>query len=101
MNAHVPESDRKVDARTLLPAFGMQQTLRQLFGGSRCAPSTPSAFASVPRKQRLAAVGRVLLSQTPFHNPANEPLPQFADHWFERWNSGGDVTRWYTAKPVG
>jgi hypothetical protein len=55
----------------------------------------------VPRKHKLVAVGRVLLSQTPFHNPANEPLPQFADHWFERWNSGGDVTRWYTATPVG
>jgi predicted metal-dependent hydrolase len=101
VNAHVPEPDRKVDARTLLPAFGMQQTLRQLFGGSRSTPSKPSAFASVPRKQRLVAVGRVLLSQTPFHNPANEPLPQFADHWFERWNSGGDVTRWYTATPIG
>jgi predicted metal-dependent hydrolase len=102
VNAHVPEPDRKVDARTMLPAFGMRQTLRQRipFGRRSPAPATPSAFASVPRKQRLTAVGRVLLSQTPFHDPTNEPLPQFADHWFERWNSGGDVTRWYTATPV-
>ena len=23
--------------------------------------------------------------------------PEFADRWFERWERGGDVTRWYTA----
>jgi predicted metal-dependent hydrolase len=103
VNTHVPEQDRRVDARTLLPAFGARQTLRQRlpFTGRHDPSPTPSAFASVPRKHKLVAVGRVLLSQTPFHNPANEPLPQFADHWFERWNSGGDVTRWYTATPVG
>jgi predicted metal-dependent hydrolase len=102
VNAHVPERDRRVDARTLLPAFGARQTLRQRlsFTGRHDPPPTPSAFASVSRKHKLVAVGRVLLSQTPFHDPANEPLPQFADHWFERWNSGGDVTRWYTASPV-
>ena len=37
VNAHVPETDRKVDARTLLPAFGLRQALRQKmpFGGRR------------------------------------------------------------------
>jgi predicted metal-dependent hydrolase len=102
VNAHVPEPDRKLDARTLLPGFGLRQTLRQRLpiGGSRHTAPMPSAFASVPRKQILVAVGRVLLSQTPFHDPANEPLPQFADRWFERWNAGADVTHWYTATPV-
>lgn len=102
VNAHVPEQDRKLDARTLLPAFGMREALRQRlpFGGKPSTPPTPNAFATVPRKERYVAVCRVLLSQTPFHNPANEPLPRFADRWFERWNAGGDVTRWYTAEPV-
>jgi predicted metal-dependent hydrolase len=102
VNDHVPESDRKLDARTLLPTFGVRQTLRQRlpFASRRPADATPGAFSTVPRKQRLIAAGRVLLSQTPFHNPANEPLPRFADRWFARWNSGGDVTRWYTAQPV-
>lgn len=102
VNAHVPEQDRKLDARTLLPAFGMREALRQRlpFGAKPSTPAMPNAFATVPRKERYVAVARVLLSQTPFHNPANEPLPRFADRWFERWNSGGDVTRWYTAKPV-
>lgn len=103
VNEHVPERDRKVDARTFLPAYALRQGLRQRlpFGGRPTAPAaTPSAFSTVPRKQRLAAAGRVLLSQTPFHDPANEPLPEFAGRWFGRWNSGEDVTRWYTSQPV-
>jgi predicted metal-dependent hydrolase len=103
VNAHVPLADRKVDARTLLPAFRMRESLRQKlpFGKSGAGRSTPSAFSSVPRKQVLVTAGRVLLSQTPFHDPAHDALPEFADRWFARWESGGDVTRWYTAELAG
>lgn len=96
VNLHVPERDRKVDARTFLPAFALRQALRPFSNPQR----TPGAFATVPRKELLIAAGRVMLSQTPFHNPVNEPLPEFADRWFERWRTGGDVTRWYTGQPV-
>lgn len=95
VNAHVPESDRKVDARTLLPTFGLKQGLRDRLARKRSR--VPNAFATVPRMQRLVAVVRVLLSQTPFHDPTDQPLPPFADEWFDRWDSGGDVTRWYTS----
>ena len=103
VNAHVPEDDRKVDARTLLHTHRMKLALRQLnpFGPQRPTPEVPAAFASVPRKQSLIAGARVLMSQTPFHNPAHEPLPELADRWFRRWESGGDVTRWYTAEFAG
>jgi predicted metal-dependent hydrolase len=96
VNAYVPESDRKVDARTLLPTFSIAQALRDRLTHKR--PTVPNAFSTVPRLQRLAAVVRVLLSQTPFHNPDHQPLPLFADEWFQRWNSGGDVTHWYTGQ---
>lgn len=100
-NEHVPERDRKVDARTFLPAYRLGQALRpRLPGRHATAARSPSAFATVPRKQRLVAAARVLLSQTPFHDPANEPLPEFADRWCGRWDAGGDVTRWYTGEPV-
>jgi predicted metal-dependent hydrolase len=95
VNDHVPESDRKVDARTFLPAFGLKQALRERL--TRTRSTIPGAFATVPRRQRYLAVVRVLLSQTPFHNPEHQPLPSFADEWFERWNSGGDVTHWYAS----
>lgn len=97
-NAHISEEERQVDARTLLPAYGLRQTLRQKLGRAGGGPRT--AFAAVPRRQRMVAAGRVLLSQTPFHNPEREPLPELADRWFRRWDDGGDVTRWYTAEAV-
>jgi predicted metal-dependent hydrolase len=95
INKHVPEADRKVDARILLPAYGIRNSLRQKLrpGAEPIGP----AFGGVPRRQKTVAVARVLLSQTPFHDPALQPLPKFADEWFARWDRGSDVTRWYTA----
>jgi predicted metal-dependent hydrolase len=90
INNHVPEADRKVDARILLPGFRS----RKLPPGAE--PITPP-FAGIPRWQKFTTVARVLLSQTPFHDPAPQPLPEFADEWFARWERGSDVTRWYTA----
>jgi predicted metal-dependent hydrolase len=101
VNAHVPQADRKVDARTLLPAYGALQNVKRKLPWVARRQEVPPAFAGVPRKQRLAAAARVLLSQTPFHNPQQEPLPVFADRWFHRWDRGGDVTRWYTGATTG
>lgn len=95
VNEHVPERDRKVDARTFLPTYRLRQALRR-----QVPTNIPSAFSTVPRRERLLAAGRVLLSQTPFHDPADQPLPEFADRWLERWNSGEDVTHWYTSQPL-
>jgi predicted metal-dependent hydrolase len=95
INKYVPEADRKVDARILLPSFRMRDSLRRrLQPGAE--PVIP-AFAGVPLGQKFMAVARVLLSQTPFHDPGPQPLPEFADEWFARWDRGSDVTRWYTA----
>jgi predicted metal-dependent hydrolase len=103
VNAHVPEVDRKVDARTLLHTHRMKLALRRLnpFGPKEPTPAFPGAFSTVPFKDSVTAGARVLLSQTPFHNPAHEPLPELAGRWFERWDRGGDVTRWYTAELAG
>ena len=46
-------------------------------------------------KQKLVAGARVLLSQTPFHDPTHEPLPEFAGRWFDHYDNGGNVVRWY------
>jgi predicted metal-dependent hydrolase len=101
-NAHVPVQERKVDARTLLPRFGVTDLLRRrlpFLSPVTDAQAAPSMF-TVPAKEKLTAGARVLMSQTPFHNPAHEPLPAFADQWFARWDNGGDVARWYTAETV-
>jgi predicted metal-dependent hydrolase len=96
VNQHVPQSDRKVDARTMLPAFAISDVLRRRLAPSLVRPA--GAFASVPRRELLVAAGRVLLSQTPYHNPDHSPLPEFADRWFARWNAGEDITRWYASQ---
>ncbi|WP_319449853.1 MULTISPECIES: metal-dependent hydrolase [unclassified Mycobacterium] len=99
VNAHVPPAERTIDARMMLPLYGLQDTLRRKLG--RSAEATPRAFAGIPRKEMFTTTRRVLLSQTPFHDPVHEPLPAFADRWFERWDRGGDVTRWYSAELAG
>jgi predicted metal-dependent hydrolase len=103
VNAHVPLADRKVDARTMMPAYGLRDSVRRKvrLGRAALAPAPPSAFAAVPRREMLTTTRRVLLSQTPFHDPEGETLPEFADRWFARWDSGGDVTRWYSADIAG
>jgi predicted metal-dependent hydrolase len=101
VNAHVPLADRKVDARTMMPAYGMRDTVRRKLRLEPAGRTPPSAFACIPRRELLTVTGRVLLSQTPFHDPEGEKLPEFADRWFERWDAGGDVTRWYTAEATG
>jgi predicted metal-dependent hydrolase len=89
VNSHVPLVDRHVDARTLLPSYTIAQSLRGKHS------DVPAPFAAVSLKEKLVAGARVLLSQTPFHDPAQEPLPEFADRWFDRYDSGGDVVLWY------
>jgi hypothetical protein len=103
VNAHVPLEDRHVDARTLLPAFGITQSLRckLTLRTARTGSAVPAAFAGVPLKEKLVAGTRVLLSQTPFHDPAHEPLPEFADRWFDRYDRGGNVVRWYGSEQAG
>ena len=103
VNTHVPLADRGVDARTLLPTFGMGQALlrRLPLATSSAVAQVPAAFATVPRKEKLIAGARVMLSQTPFHDPAHEPLPAFAEGWFRRYDNGGDVTRWYSSELAG
>ncbi len=99
VNKHVPLADRKVDARTLLPAFGMRQTLREKLPFLKSDPNpVPAAFFGVPTKEKLVAAANVLMSQTPHHKPEYAALPDFAEVWFHRWDRGGDVTRWYTAE---
>jgi hypothetical protein len=41
---------------------------------------------------------RVIASQKPSHDPADQPLPAFADEWLRRYERGDDVTRWYSSQ---
>ena len=101
VNAHVPFADRQIDARSLLPTYGFEQSMARLRPSGRLLPKSDPPFAGVPWSEKMVAGVRVLLSQTPFHNPTNDKLPRFADEWFARWDDGSDVTRWYGSAVAG
>jgi predicted metal-dependent hydrolase len=99
---HVPAVDRQAEYRHASPDGVRREELfnrlpipaswRTRFG---IAP--PSPFAPAPNTEMLILVYRLLLSQVPNHKPAREPLPRFADVWFRSYDSGHDVTRFYSS----
>lgn len=96
IDANVPLSERGVDARDFAPLRGLLGKVRD--HGSRRDERVKPALHTVPWRQKLGTAARVLLSQTPLHDPADEPLPTFADRWFQRYNRGDDVCHWYSSQ---
>ncbi|OMB97647.1 metal-dependent hydrolase [Mycobacterium colombiense] len=97
IDANVPLSERGVDARDFAPLSGILGKVRARRDADTVQRVQP-ALHTVPWKQKLGTAARVLMSQTPLHNPAKEPLPEFADRWFERYNRGDDVCHWYSSQ---
>lgn len=100
INANVPFSERGVDARDFAPLGGIRARMRDRASkrGEAPAQRAKPALSTAPWKQKLSTTARVLMSQTPLHDPAQEPLPQFADEWFSRYNRGDDVCHWYSSQ---
>jgi predicted metal-dependent hydrolase len=99
INAHVPQSERGTDARDFVPLSGLLTAIRHpTTRRDRTRPGTRPALHTVPWRQKLTTAARVLMSQTPLHDPAKEPLPEFAHQWFERYDRGDDVCHWYSAQ---
>jgi predicted metal-dependent hydrolase len=104
---HVPEADRQARYRNVSPeGMRREETLARLplrpSWRARLGMIPPSTFAPASNREMLILVYRLLLSQVPHHQPAREPLPRFADTWFERYAQGYDITRFYSAiRPAG
>lgn len=59
-------------------------------------------FNPVPTGELAAMVWRLVLSQTPHHDPAEQPLPECADEWMRAYDKGTDMTTYFgTAPTVG
>jgi hypothetical protein len=98
-NKHVPVAERGVDAMSM---FGMQARRKKLmqrlpFVDAPDDGPIANAFGHLPMRDMLVALAGVVRSQIPGHDPAHEKLPALADEWFARYESGYDVTQWYTA----
>ncbi len=98
-NKHVPLEERKVDAMAMFARYRRVQKLRTWIPGLEPANNGPMlrAFDDLPLREQLVALGGVVRSQMPRHNPAHEKLPALAGEWFARYDAGYDVQRWYTA----
>jgi predicted metal-dependent hydrolase len=59
------------------------------------------AFGEVSRRDKWLASSRILLSQTPWHDPGRASLPRWSDTWFEAYERGEDMTRFYGAPSRG
>jgi ring-1,2-phenylacetyl-CoA epoxidase subunit PaaE len=97
-NRAVPADVRGHDARILVPATALLDRMRWLPAARRRLvgiPELPDGYLGVPGPDRKAAGLGVLKSQWPWHDPGEQPLPDFAERWFERYEAGGDVAHWY------
>ncbi|MGY4102844.1 metal-dependent hydrolase [Nocardia sp. R16R-3T] len=100
-NKHVPQEDRRIDALAMFGSYRAEQKLRKLLR-LRMEDNGPMsrAFDDLRLGEQLIAMVGIIRSQLPKHNPNHEKLPALADVWFERYNTGYDVSHWYTADTV-
>jgi predicted metal-dependent hydrolase len=100
-NEHIPVQDRTVDGRDFYrPSFNIRNNIRKRlpFLSRSTQPPVPAAYAGVPRIEIWRSFGRILASQTPHHNPTHQPLPDFADKWFGKFDEGADIAHWYSTE---
>jgi predicted metal-dependent hydrolase len=72
-------------------------------GGARRrarAGGPPALFSAVPTGDLATMVWRLLLSQTPHHDPADQPLPSSADTWMREYEKGTDMTTYFGQAPA-
>lgn len=99
---HVPERDRRAESRNVSPdGTRREEVLARLPIPSswrlRLGVSPPSPFAPASNVEMLVLAYRLIRSQVPHHRPQKEPLPAFADTWFDAYEQGNDVTRFYSS----
>jgi predicted metal-dependent hydrolase len=93
----VPSEDRGASAKELMSKGLMTRELKyRLPGGrGRRGDGPPSIFQDVPSTQLAKMLWRLWLSQTPYHDPANQPLPGWADTWMQEYARGTDMTKFF------
>ena len=65
------------------------------------AAFTEDPLKKVPFLQRLDRFYGVLQSQMPWHDPEQQPLPNWSHKWFAHYEAGEDMTQFYGNKFLG
>jgi predicted metal-dependent hydrolase len=96
---HVPEAERGMSAHTAMMSYRalgeLKARLRPRFLGPARNTWPPRAFHAVPSRKLVAMVGRLIASQAPYHNPADQPLPEWAAVWMAEYERGVDMTTFF------
>lgn len=92
----VPEAERGVSAAELMSVTLLVDEFRYRGpGGARRRArraAGPTMFHDVPTGDLARMVWRLALSQTPNHDPAHQPLPDWAQVWMAEYERGTDMT---------
>jgi hypothetical protein len=96
VNTQVPDEDRVLDLRVMSASWRIREELHSLVSRNRSGRNLPPPMLkAVDRKDKRQALRGLILSQSPYFDPADEALPPFAGEWFDRYERGDDVTHWY------
>ncbi|HEX4190897.1 MAG TPA: metal-dependent hydrolase [Marmoricola sp.] len=98
---HVPQADRVVSASRTLSIALARAELRSPARRQGADGTPPSMLGRVPRAHLRSMLWHLLLSQTPKHDPANQPLPDLAFAWMAAYESGADLTRFTGPESLG
>lgn len=91
----VPIEDRGVSTRELLSGDFLMGELKHRIPvrrRRRHGGGTPTIFGSVPTIDLAKMAWRLALSQAPYHDPADQPLPDWAQTWMQAYDGGTDMT---------
>lgn len=95
----VPIEDRGVSTRELLSGNFLTGELKHRLPirRRRNDGAAPTIFHPVPTADLARMLWRLALSQTPFHDPADQPLPDWAQTWMRAYDRGADMTTFAAA----
>jgi predicted metal-dependent hydrolase len=89
---HVPRDEAGIDVRGMHPFKGPLLKLRARLSFAGAAEPVQPIGPQIPKADNRAALLGVLRSQGPNHDPAHQPLPAYADRWFDAYRRGIDMT---------
>lgn len=68
---------------------------REVFPDLPAENFTDYSNHKLPRIGKLRSATGIMMAQLPFHNPANQALPEYFDEWIARYERGEDMTCTY------
>ena len=96
---HVPEAERGMSAhKAMMSNMGLGELkarLRPRFLRPARKTAPQPAFHDVPSRELASMVWRLIKSQAPYHNPRDQPLPEWAAVWMAEYERGVDMTTFF------